>query len=116
MCITFQSRVHPTSCAARAKSPFWHAQVLVEHFIASGIDGFYVAGSTGEGFTMTVDERTALTAEVTNLRPKPRVLNIATNWELYPTYAAFTRARSQDYIHAYTATNRHVLIFLLETV
>ena len=71
-------RVYLTSCATRAKSPFLHAQVLVEHFIASGIDGFYVAGSTGEGFTMTVDERMVLTAEVTNLRPKSKVLNMTT--------------------------------------
>lgn len=62
--------------ATRAQSSLWDAQVLVEHFIASGIDGFYLAGSTGEGFAMTVDERMALTAEVTNLRRKPRVLDM----------------------------------------
>ena len=36
------------------------ARQLVDHLLARGVDGFFVAGGTGEGLLMTSDERRAL--------------------------------------------------------
>ena len=60
-------QLHPNSIVCL----FIYEQQLVEHLLASGIDGFYVAGSTGEGFAMDFEERVALTTEVTN--PSPNI-------------------------------------------
>jgi N-acetylneuraminate lyase len=34
---------------------------MVEHLLGSGINGFYVCGSTGEGMSLSSDERRAVT-------------------------------------------------------
>ena len=78
----------------------------MEHFLASGIDGFYVAGSTGEGFTMDFDERVALTTEVANTSQI-----IALRQALVLTLAlactpALTRARAHTHTHTHT-THTH---------
>ena len=73
----------------------------MEHFLASGIDGFYVAGSTGEGFTMDFDERVALTTEVANtsqIMALRQALVLTLHLHAHP----HSRARAHTHTHTHT--------------